>query len=159
MGGSQAMTKKKKEGRRPLLLDDPSIQDRICKAVAQGCSYEQAAAFGGIHVGTLYAWLSNGREEEDTNHHYRRFFDAVQKARAHCMLKHLANIDRAAENGDWKASAWKLERIFGMIAKDRPEVEVNIAIENVDTEELIQQLRKTEDLIKLQGPIIDIEEE
>ena len=153
------MTKKKKEGRRPLLVDDPSIQDRICKAIAQGCNYEQAAAFGGIHVGTMYSWLSNGREQEYQNHHYRLFFDAVQKARAHCMLKHLANIDRAADAGDWKASAWKLERIFGMIAKDRPEIEINVAIENVDTKELIDQLIKSDDLIKLQGPIIDVDEE
>lgn len=150
---------KKKDGRRPLLIDDPSIQDRICKAVAQGCNYEQAAAFGGIHVGTFYAWMSRGREESDTKDCYRLFFDSVQKARAHCMLKHLANIDKAAEKGSWQASAWKLERVFGMVSKERPEVSVNVAVENIDTKELIKQLQRTEDLLNLTGPTIDIDEE
>lgn len=150
---------KKKDGRRPLLVDNPEIQKRICRAIEKGCTYEQAAAFGGIHVGTMYSWLSSGREQEDENHHYRIFFDAIQKSRAICMYRHLENIDKAAMDGDWKASAWTLERVYGMVAKEKPEIAVNIAVENVDTKELIEQLRKTEELIKLQGPIIDIDED
>ena len=67
-------------------------------------------------------------------------------------------INKAAEN-DWRASRYVLESQFGLVPQYKPEVEININVDQADTKELIEQLRKTDELLNLKGPIIDIEEE
>ena len=152
----------KKNGRIPILTKNPKIKQRICEAIAKGSSYKMAAAYAGISVGTFYHWMSHGREASEDNKNqndYVDFYNSVMQAKANCMLTHLENIDRAAEAGSWQASAWKLERVYGMTAKEKPDVEINVTVDAIDTGALIKQLKKTDEIIKLTGPIIDLDED
>jgi len=40
------------------------------------------------------------------------FLAAVKKAEADAIVRHVANIAKAAQDGQWQASAWWLERRY-----------------------------------------------
>ncbi len=138
----------------------PHIKVRICQALEAGATYEKAAHYAGLGVSTMYKWLADGREEDEGI--YREFLDEVKKAESKFLLKHLSNIGLAAKHGDWKASAWLIERRHPEyrtnVIPEKNEFEVTIQI-GTDTSELIAQLKPTEKLLELQGPIIDLDEE
>jgi len=92
--------------RRKKLNDERT--KRIIQAIKLGATYQIAAENAGIARSTLYDWLRKG--EKQTKGLYRTFLDTFKKAEAAAALAALANISRASQNGDWKASAWLLER-------------------------------------------------
>jgi hypothetical protein len=94
---------------RPTKLTT-EIQERIVKALQLGVSYEHAAHYGGISYRTLSRWMETGQKEEDSE--YGDFYCAVRKARSDMIIGCLLKIEQAANKGDWKASAWKLERMY-----------------------------------------------
>jgi hypothetical protein len=59
------------------------------------------------HPTTLHRWLRHGRTQ--TRGRYRKFLNAVEKARAEGESRDVALIAKAAST-DWKAAAWRLER-------------------------------------------------
>lgn len=83
-------------------------EKRILQAIKLGGSYQIAAENAGIARSTLYHWLQKGAKQQKGT--YRTFLDNFKKAEAAAALAALANINRASQNGDWKASAWLLER-------------------------------------------------
>jgi hypothetical protein len=93
-------------GGRPTKLTK-AIQNRIVRALKDGCTMDGAAAAGGINRSTLYGWLEKGRAGEAE---YLDFLDAVTCAREASESVHLRNIAKAGSDGDWRASAWILER-------------------------------------------------
>ena len=109
-----------------------------------------------LGVSTIFYWIQRGQEDKEGIYH--KFFRDYKKAKSSLMLKHLMIINKAAEN-DWRASRYVLESQFGLVPQYKPEVEINISVDQVDTKELIEQLRKTDELLNLKGPIIDIQEE
>jgi hypothetical protein len=91
----------------------PETVDKLTQAIRLGATYELASLYAGIDVSTFHAWR-NAKPD---------FSDAIKAAEGEGAIKHLANIDRAAngiknadghwvELPDWKASAWKLERRY-----------------------------------------------
>jgi hypothetical protein len=91
----------------------PETVDKLTQAIRLGATYELACMYAGIDGSTFYAWRNSKPE----------FSDAIKAAEGDGAIKHLANIDRAAngiknadghwvELPDWKASAWKLERRY-----------------------------------------------
>lgn len=94
---------------RPTKLT-PELQERVAAHVAAGAYVETAVAACGISKTSFYEWLRRGAEENEGPH--REFLDAVEKAQAEAELKDLENITRAAAEGNWQASAWRLERKF-----------------------------------------------
>lgn len=78
----------------------PEREARILEALRAGNTRKASALFGGIDHATLDRWLLR----------YARFADAVQKAEAEAEVAHVANIAKAAQAGNWTASAWWLER-------------------------------------------------
>ena len=128
---------------------------RFISAIKQGATIESAAGFAGLSVSVIYHYLSKGRQEEKGI--YKTFFDDYKRAKGSLMLKNLMIIHKAAEK-DWRAAKFILE-CQGMVPQYKPEVEISISVDQVDTKDLIEQLKKTDDLLNLKGPIIDIEEE
>ncbi len=63
----------------------------------------------GVSERTYYRWLAEG-EPEDGPEHFRQFRRGVTRARAQARVAYAAVIRRAANEGDWKAAAWFLER-------------------------------------------------
>lgn len=83
------------------LTDSRDIQkDKILQALMHGASYKLAAAIAGLSKKTLSRW-----REKDPD-----FATLVLEARAQRLGKHEQNINDAGDRGDWKASAYMLER-------------------------------------------------
>ena len=151
-----AKKKSKSPVKKTYLESRPELVKRFMSAIQQGATIENAAGFAGLGVSTIFYWLQRGQEDKEGIYH--KFFKDYKKAKSSLMLKHLMIINKAAEN-DWRASRYVLESQFGLVPQYKPEVEINISVDQVDTKELIEQLRKTDELLNLKGPIIDIQEE
>ena len=132
--------------------------DIICKAMEIGATRNIAAQAAGINVGSLFGWLARGREAKSGL--YFEFFKRFKKAEGMCCLRDLSIIQRASLDGDWKASAWRLERRFGYTVHQNPAIEVHIDADNVSVTQLLGELRATEAQIgTMTGPVIDLDEE
>src|SRR5215472_15343815 len=82
------------------------LVERICECVAKGMPREVAAARAGITRMTLYRW------EKDRPDLAEALMNAVEQAEALAIEHGLEQIETAAQNGDWQAAAWRLERRF-----------------------------------------------
>jgi hypothetical protein len=76
-------------------------------------TYEIAANYGGISYKTLSRWMQIGQRKTDSE--YGDFYHAITKARSDMVISALLKIEQASNNGNWKASAWKLERMYPKI--------------------------------------------
>ena len=86
-------------------------KDAIIKSIKLGATYEIAAESAGIKRSTLYNWLKKGEQENKGN--FYTFLDAFKKAEAEAAISALTTINNASLDGDWKASAFLLERRHG----------------------------------------------
>lgn len=80
----------------------PETANRILEGIRLGMTYRHAAMYAGIDEATLLRWR-------------RRFADfagQLQEAEGHAVAANMARIRKAAMDGDWRASAWILERRF-----------------------------------------------
>lgn len=105
------------------------LQESICKALRRGMYLETAAALSDVSKAQLYEWLKRGKQQPDGV--YGTLPDAVEKAIAEGEARDLDTIDEAAQQGQWQAAAWRLERRapsrWGR--KDRVKVEAEQAAE------------------------------
>lgn len=92
-------------GRKTKLT--PDLQTKFCQGIKLGMTYRLACGYVGISEATLYRWL---QEAEIKAGPQREFRDAVKTAEALGAAHSLAVIHRAAEEGNWTAAAWVLER-------------------------------------------------
>lgn len=97
----------RKETGRPSKLTE-EIAQKIVNCIRAGAYIETAVAFAGVSRPVFYVWMKRGREQPVGK--YQRFVSAVEEALAAAMMRDLLVIDKAAEAGDWRASAWRLER-------------------------------------------------
>jgi transposase len=109
-------TEEAKFGRPTKLTQD--LQDRIVNAIRAGNYMETAALANGVSKVIIYNWLKRGSRaergepENEYDKDYIDFFNAVQKALGESEQIALAQIVRAANEGQWQAAAWRLERRF-----------------------------------------------
>lgn len=90
---------------------DPAVTQKVVDLVRAGNAIEVAAAAAGVDSVALHAWLSAGSRQRRGQ--YRAFVDAVAKAKAESESRDVALIARAAGD-DWRAAAWRLERLKGV---------------------------------------------
>ena len=93
---------------RPTKLT-PEVQQRIVTAIAAGNAEETAAEYAGIAPSTFFRWMSQGAKPRAANVK-REFREAVLRARVEAEVRHVLVIETAVKEGDWRASAWWLER-------------------------------------------------
>jgi hypothetical protein len=93
---------------RPTKLT-PEIAATICGLVAQGNYMKASAGAVGVDPGTVHRWVSKGAAP-DADPLYRDFRDQLQKAKAMAEAKMVKVITTAANQGQWTAAAWWLER-------------------------------------------------
>jgi hypothetical protein len=98
----------RRSGRKPAIQHSPETQDRFVTAIKAGNYAVVAAQFAGIHVATYHRYMQLGSEQ--TKGVYRDFHDAVKAAEAEAEARAVANVQLAAQQGQWTASAWMLER-------------------------------------------------
>ena len=92
---------------RPTRLT-AKVQEEFCKAIKLGLSINMAAAHAGIHAERIGTWLAKGANSARGG--YRSFRVAYEKACSEFQSGHANQITKSAADGDWKASAWMLER-------------------------------------------------
>ena len=107
-----------KRGRKTLLT--PERLEAIKTMLRAGAYVDDSCRAVGITKTTFYNWLQRGNiqrerlnaglEIEENESKFLDFLDAVEEADAEGIIGHLMNIDNAAKNGTWQASAWILER-------------------------------------------------
>lgn len=113
-----AATPVKKPG-RPTLLNEQR-KEAILTMLRAGSYIDDACRAVGISDATFYNWINRGRAQQDrvtagleieeNERPFLEFFEAVREADAEGIVSHVMNIDNAAKNGTWQASAWILER-------------------------------------------------
>jgi hypothetical protein len=128
----QASKPKAKTGGRALILLDEVKRDELINLIVLGLPINKAVAMVNIAESTFYNWMSRGMVERDRlatipdakpkpeEKIYLEFLESLTRARE-AIAKKVAVISSAASQGDWKASAWWLERQvpedFGRIDK------------------------------------------
>ncbi len=91
------------------MRNDPKVMEKMRLALRAGNTYEASCRMAGIGVTTFTRWMKQGREaKEGTPARY--FFDLVELATTEAENVHTLCIRKAAIGGDWRASAWWLER-------------------------------------------------
>ena len=128
-------------GRRTKLTEE--IQNKIIQAVQTGATYEICAQFAGIAPSTLYLWMKQGRERKSKAK--IEFLESIKRAESKGAVVNLGLIQRAAQDGDWKASAWILERRHGYLR----ERNVN-RNEEEDQQQLLEISNDTKEILKSQ---------
>ncbi len=97
------------EGSSPLLTQ--GLIERLSAAIRRGAYVETAAALCGISKDSFYRWLRMAETDEATAL-IRKLSDAVKRAMADAEMRDLDVIDNAAQQGQWQAAAWRLERKY-----------------------------------------------
>lgn len=94
------------------------MQHSYMEAIRKGATYELAAKYAGVDDETIRRWLRQAEQYENNSAKYpdyEKFYDFQEerkKAEGDAVVKWLDIIDNAAQNGQWPAAAWKLERRY-----------------------------------------------
>jgi transposase len=87
-----------------------ALTQRLLDALSVGATHRLACEYAGIDQATLYRWLAKGAASGAPP--YRAFCEAFTRAQGIAAVGWLAKIEAAAQDGDWRAAAWKLERRY-----------------------------------------------
>lgn len=125
---------------RPTLLSD-AVQDRLVEAFKLGqISIPSACHYAGIGERTYHTWMSKGADGEEP---YAQFRQDIEKARSEAVMVNLAVIRKAAQNGQWQAAAWWLERVLPK------EYGRKTTVETITRDVLITEIEKLEAQVAL----------
>jgi hypothetical protein len=80
----------------------PEREQRLLDALRAGNTIQHACRYADISDETYANWSRRSLE----------FLERVKKAEADAIVRHVANIAKAAADGQWTASAWWLERRY-----------------------------------------------
>jgi hypothetical protein len=87
---------------------DAETAATIVSYVQAGAFMETASAAAGISKQTLYSWLKRGKAAAKGA--LRDWWEEVQKALALSEVAMIGAVSQAAQDGQWQAAAWHLER-------------------------------------------------
>lgn len=116
---------------RPCALTK-QVQEKVCRAIADGQTREVAARLANVSPASLYAWLKQGRE--DASGPFLEFLEAFRRAEAESEEQMVLAIRLAAVD-DWRAAVAWLE-------KRRPKVWGRDARRLRDLEKKLVELEK-----------------
>lgn len=99
---------------------DQEKVDRLMSAIRSGVDLETACHFSGFGISEVYRWLERGKvasemaiDEKQVDEEelvYLDFWEQLRKSRAESIVRNVANVQQAANNGSWQAATWWLER-------------------------------------------------
>jgi len=97
-------------GRRPIPIDAAHIE-KLEQAILIGATYELAAMYAGISDKTFQTWRDKSETAAEGTP-LAELRDRLRHAEGIAAISWLAKIEKVANEGDWKAAAWKLERRY-----------------------------------------------
>lgn len=80
----------------------PETAKKITDAIRLGATFGLACQYAGISEDTLARWRDR----------YAGFAEKLREAEGQGAIGWLAKIEKSANDGDWRAAAWKLERRY-----------------------------------------------
>lgn len=95
-----------KIGRPPRLSNE--IKETICQALRLGLTMEAGASLAGVSISTVYGWLRRGKAAKAGG--FTGFVKAVEQALTQFEARNAAVVNRAAQDGDYRAALALLER-------------------------------------------------
>lgn len=101
-------------------LTDEAVK-RLGEAWAAGATDRIAAGYAGVGYTTLNVWIAAAKAGDPE---CRRVLDARDVHTARSAMAALRVVGAAAEDGQWQAAAWLLERRFHYIRPTAPEPEL-----------------------------------
>lgn len=107
MAGKDKFGNRAKKG-TPLKLS-PELLERVVVLIQNGCYIETAAGACGIPRQTLWEWLKKGGEGRIP---YAEFYEKVTQARDTAEVRDVVTVAKAGIK-DWRAAAWRLEKMHG----------------------------------------------
>tara|TARA_Y100000004_G_C8948076_1_gene427222 strand:+ start:759 stop:1190 length:432 start_codon:yes stop_codon:yes gene_type:complete len=93
---------------KPYKLDE-QLTERLLNAIKLGSYIEHACAYAGINSSTYRRWRSLA---EDNLEPYKSLFEKIQQAEAEGIIRRIGRIEKQAQEGNWQADAWLLERKY-----------------------------------------------
>lgn len=106
--------------RTALAFMDEAKVKVLIDALRGGADISTASQFAGLNYSMVYRWAERGQRENerlDNGYEHRPeerpcldLWQAMRKARAEAVVRNVAQIQKAANQGEWKAAAWWLER-------------------------------------------------
>ena len=128
---------------RPTKLDD-TILGQISALHRAGASVKTVCNIVGINQDTYYTWRRKGIADPDSV--YGPFAETIARDRDLGKMRIVAMVDKAARDGDWRAGAWLLERMFPEEFMERQRLEhtgadglpigASVDLEKLSSEEL-----------------------
>jgi hypothetical protein len=93
---------------RKFLPIEPYIE-KLEQAILIGATYELAAMYAGISESTFQRWRAKAAQAPDGSP-LAVLRERLRQAEGRAAIGWLAKIEQAAQAGDWRAAAFKLER-------------------------------------------------
>ena len=94
--------------------------NQLLTAVRSGTDLETSCHFAGLSINDVYKWLERGKLEAASissgnpsnpdQAKYYEFWIEIAKSRANAVVRNVSTIQKAAQDGQWQAAAWWLER-------------------------------------------------
>lgn len=113
---------------RPLKLT-PARKARLLEAISKGAARKFACKYAGIGPRTFREWVERGwldREHDPPiNSVYAELVTDMEVAEGQAVVHWLDQIEQAANEGQWQAAAWRLERLYPESYGRRQVVDVN----------------------------------
>lgn len=97
-------------GRKAIPVDDAHIE-KLEQAILIGATYELAAMYAGMSEKTFKHWRDAAATAPEGTA-LATLRERLRAAEGRAAIGWLAKIERVANDGDWKACAWKLERRY-----------------------------------------------
>ena len=121
------------------------LTKNICENIKNGIPFKYACKICGISQSTFYNWYNKGKKADDGI--FKEFYGEVENAKAEAVGYHFDIIMNAGKNGNWRASAWWLERVcdeFNPKKKLEGDIKVNEhgILSELFTEEELAEMRE-----------------
>ena len=85
-------------------------KEKLLTAIRKGAPYEIACDYAGISYPCLNQWMHKATDDHIPE--FVEFFNKLNEAKGQTALRWLEKIDKAMDEGQWTAAAWKLERRY-----------------------------------------------
>jgi transposase len=95
--------------RKPLPIE-PYIE-KLEQAILIGATYELAAKYAGISDKTFHTWRKKSETAPDDSP-LGQLRERLRQAEGKAAIGWLAKIEKAANEGNWTAAAWKLQKRY-----------------------------------------------
>ena len=154
-------------GRTSMLTRELSL--KMVRLIKLGNRIDIAASACGITSKTLIEWLKRGNRVIETGsqdpieQRYATLVRQIHRAVAKAEARDLAVVDKAGQEGDWHAAAWKLERRVSKYYAPRNSVEVSGQVDHAhalftfdDLDLPVKVLKMIRDAIQRKKEVMEI---